>query len=380
VTVTARTSPPFRADHVGSLLRPAAVHAARADLAAGRITAGQLREIEDEHIRDAVRLQEEAGLQSATDGEFRREQWHADFLYSIPGIRKGALGPELPVYRKDGQITWAPNATEVIGRVRLDPAAPIFADHFRFLKDTVTTALPKITVPSPSMAHFRAGLSGSPYGSAGQHGEAEYRKDIAAVYAAQVEGIYRLGGRYLQFDDTIFAFMNDPAWRAAALSNPGRVDPEHQHEINVGVINEALKDKPADMAVTVHMCRGNYQSAWFSSGGYDFVAEAVFGGLKADGLFLEYDDERSGSFEPLRFVPKDQVVVLGLVTTKTPELESKDDLKRRVEEASKYVDGDRLCLSGQCGFASTVEGNVLTIDEEKAKLELIVETAREIWG
>jgi 5-methyltetrahydropteroyltriglutamate--homocysteine methyltransferase len=376
--VTARTFPPFRADHVGSLLRPAAVHAARADLAAGRITPGQLREIEDTHIRDAVRLQEEAGLRSATDGEFRREQWHADFLYSIPGIRKGALGPEIPVYRPDGQIGWAPNATEVTGRVRLDPAAPIFADHFRFLKDTVTTALPKITVPSPSMAHFRADLSQSPYGAGQGGGEDEYRADIAAVYAAQVEGIYRLGGRYLQFDDTIFAFLNDPAWRANAAATG--LDPGHQHEINVGVINEALKDKPADMAVTVHMCRGNYQSAWFSSGGYDFVAEAVFGGLKVDGLFLEYDDERSGSFEPLRFVPEDQVVVLGLVTTKTPELESKDDLKRRVEEASKYVDGDRLCLSGQCGFASTVEGNVLTIDEEKAKLELIVETARDIWG
>ncbi|HEX6449953.1 MAG TPA: 5-methyltetrahydropteroyltriglutamate--homocysteine S-methyltransferase [Trebonia sp.] len=366
--MTTRLTPPFRADHVGSLLRPENLHAARADHAAGRITAAGLQAVEDAAIRDAVRLQEEAGLKSATDGEFRREQWHADFLYSIPGIRKGALGPAIPVYRKDEQISWAPNATDVIDRIHLDE--PIFGDHFTFLKQTVTTALPKITVPSPSMAHFRADLSKGPYSDA-----EEYRADVAAVYAAEVAELYKLGCRYLQFDDTIFAFMNDPAWRANT-----RVDAEHQHEINVEVINAALKDKSADMAVTVHMCRGNYQSAWFSSGGYDFVAEAVFGGLRADGLFLEYDDERSGSFEPLRFVPKDQVVVLGLVTTKTPELESKDTLKRRVDEASKYVDLDRLCLSGQCGFASTVEGNSLTIDEERAKLELIVSVAEEIWG
>jgi methionine synthase II (cobalamin-independent) len=371
--LTTRLTPPFRADHVGSLLRPENLHAARADHAAGRITDAQLQTVEDAAIRDAVRLQEEAGLKSATDGEFRREQWHADFLYSIPGIRKGALGPAIPVYRKDEQISWAPNATDVIGRIHLDE--PIFGEHFTFLRQTVTTARPKITVPSPSMVHFRADLSKGPYSDA-----EEYRADVAAVYAAEVAELYKLGCRYLQFDDTIFAFMNDPAWRAAVSSNTGRVDPEHQHEINVGVINAALKDKPADMAVTVHMCRGNYQSAWFSSGGYDFVAEAVFGGLRADGLFLEYDDERSGSFEPLRFVPKDQVVVLGLVTTKTPELESKDTLKRRVDEAAKYVDLDRLCLSGQCGFASTVEGNALTIDQERAKLELIVSVAEEIWG
>jgi methionine synthase II (cobalamin-independent) len=366
--LSTRLTPPFRADHVGSLLRPANLHAARADHAAGRITDAQLQAAEDAAIRDAVRLQEEAGLTSATDGEFRREQWHADFLYSIPGIRKGALGPPIPVFREDEQISWAPNATEVLDRIHLEE--PIFGGHFTFLKQTVTTALPKLTVPSPNMVHFRADLSKSPYTD-----EAEFRADVAAVYRAQVAGIYGLGCRYLQFDDTLFAFMNDPAWRANVIA-----DPEHQHEINVGVINEALKDKPADMAVTVHMCRGNYQSAWFSSGGYDYVAEAVFGGLKVDGLFLEYDDQRSGSFEPLRFVPEDQTVVLGLVTTKTPELESKDDLKRRVDEASKYVDLDRLCLSGQCGFASTVEGNSLTIDEERAKLELIATVAEEIWG
>jgi 5-methyltetrahydropteroyltriglutamate--homocysteine methyltransferase len=369
--MTRRATPPFRADHVGSLLRPAALLAARDDFAAGRIDAAALKAVEDEAIRDAVRMQEDAGLRSATDGEFRREQWHSDFLYAIPGIDRGALGMPLPVYTKDGQITWTPNVTEITGPVHLEET--IFGDHFAFLKAAVRTALPKITVPSPSMAHFRVDLSKSAYTD-----HEVLRSDIAAAYAAEVAGLYALGCRYLQFDDTIFAFLNDPAWRANATASG--MHPDHQHEINVDVINEALRDKPDDMAVTVHMCRGNYRSAWFSSGGYDYVAEEVFGGLRVDGLFLEYDDERSGSFEPLRFVPDGQVVVLGVMTTKTPELESKDTLKRRVEEAAKYVDIDQLCISGQCGFASTVEGNALTIDEERAKLDLLVETASEIWG
>jgi 5-methyltetrahydropteroyltriglutamate--homocysteine methyltransferase len=371
--MTRRATPPFRADHVGSLLRPDDLLAARDGFAAAAIDAGQLRAVEDAAIAGAVKLQEEAGLESATDGEFRREQWHADFLYAIPGIRRGALGLPLPVYRKDGQISWTPNATEVHDRVRLEPETPIFGDHFSFLARTVSTATPKITVPSPSMAHFRVDLASSPYTD-----PAEYRADIAAVYAAEVAGLYQLGCRYLQFDDTIFAFLNDPAWRANAAASG--LDPDRQHLINVDVINTALAAKPADMAVTIHMCRGNYRSAWFSSGGYDFVAEEVFGRLNVDGLFLEYDDERSGTFEPLRFVPVDQIVVLGLMTTKTPELESKDALKRRIDEAARYVDLDRLCISGQCGFASTVEGNALTIDQQRAKLELLVETAREVWG
>jgi 5-methyltetrahydropteroyltriglutamate--homocysteine methyltransferase len=355
---------------VGSYLRPANLHAARADHAAGKIDAAALKAVEDAAIRDVVKLQEGAGLQAATDGEFRREQWHSDFLYSITGLDKGELGPALPVFKKDETISWAPNATLITDKLHLDHV--IFGDHFTFLKDTVTTAVPKITMPSPSMAHLRVDPPSHLYS-----GIEEYRADVSAVYAAEIAGLYALGARYVQYDDTIFAFLNDPAWRAAMA---GGMDVEHQHEINVAVINSSLKDKPADLTVTIHMCRGNYRSAWFSSGGYDYVAEAVFGGLAADGLFLEYDDERSGSFEPLRFVPQDQTVVLGVMTTKTPELESKDTLKRRVDEAAKYVDLDRLCISGQCGFASTVEGNELTIDQEKAKLDLLVETASEIWG
>jgi 5-methyltetrahydropteroyltriglutamate--homocysteine methyltransferase len=369
--MTRRATPPFRADHVGSLLRPAELLTARDDFAAGTIDAARLTAVEDAAIRDAVKLQEGIGLQSATDGEFRREQWHADFLYAIGGIERGPLGAPLPVYTRDGQLSWTPNITEITGKVRLE--APIFGDHFTFLRHAVTTALPKITVPSPSMAHFRADLSKSPYTD-----HEEFRADVAAAYAAEVAALHALGCRYLQFDDTIFAFLNDPAWRANASASG--IDQDRQHEINVGVINTALAGKPADMAVTIHMCRGNYRSAWFSSGGYDFVAEEVFGGLTVDGLFLEYDDERSGTFEPLRYVPDDQLVVLGIMTTKTPELESKDTLKRRIDEAARYVDLDRLCISGQCGFASTVEGNALTIDEERAKLELLVETAAEVWG
>ena len=370
-----KATPPFRADHVGSLLRPASLLAARADFAAGRLSAQGLARVEDVAIRDAVALQEDAGLRTATDGEFRREQWHSDFIYSLEGIERGELAGPVIARTKDAEIAWRPNVTRITGRVGLPSSgAPVFGAHFSYLASQATSATPKITIPSPSMVHFRVDLTGSSVYDSME----EFRSDVAAAYVAQMLALYRLGARYLQFDDTIFAFLGDPAWRS--VQQASGLDPEHQHEINVSVINAVLKHKPADMAVTVHMCRGNYRSAWFSSGGYDYVAEAVFGGLLADGLFLEYDDERSGGFEPLRYVRDDTTVVLGLVTTKTPVLEDKDTLKRRVEEASKYVGLDRLCLSPQCGFASTVEGNALTIDEERAKLALIVETAEEIWG
>jgi 5-methyltetrahydropteroyltriglutamate--homocysteine methyltransferase len=369
--MTRRLTPPFRADHVGSLLRPPALLRARAARAAGVITAEELGRAEDDAITAAVRMQEETGLQSATDGEFRRAEWHTDFIARLGGIRYSARWAPVPVFGSDIETTYEAHGTEVTGRVHL--AEPIFADHFRFLAGVVTTAMPKLTIPSPSMAHFRADLSGSGYAD-----RDEFRADLAAAYAAEIAAVAGLGCRYLQLDDTLFAFLNDPAWRERAAGSG--LDPDHQHEINLGVINRALAGRPDGLTVTVHMCRGNYRSAWFSSGGYDFVAEAVFSHLQADGFFLEYDDERSGTFEPLRFVPAGKLVVLGLVTTKTPVLESKDDLKRRVEAAARYVDGDRLCLSPQCGFASTVEGNALTIDQERAKLDLVVATAADLWG
>src|SRR6516164_821957 len=366
-----RTAPPFRADHVGSLLRPPALLRARAGRAAGTITEDQLTGAEDDAIRAAVAMQEAAGLRSATDGEFRRAEWHTDFIACLGGLRYAAEWTPVPVFGSDTDTIYQAHATQVTGKVHL--AEPIFADHFRFLASAVTTAVPKLTIPSPSMAHFRADLSGSGYA-----GRDEFRADLAAAYADEITALTALGCTYLQFDDTLFAFLNDPAWRERAATTG--VDPEHQHEINVAVINQALAGRPDGLTVTVHMCRGNYRSAWFSSGGYDYVAEAVFSGLYADGYFLEYDDERSGTFEPLRFVPAGKMVVLGLVTTKRPELESKDELKRRIEEAAKYVPLDQICLSGQCGFSSTVEGNALTYDEQVAKLRLIVATARDVWG
>ena len=366
-----RTTPPFRADHVGSLLRPPALHQARASHAAGAITADELRRAEDDAIRAVVRMQEEAGLRSATDGEFRRAEWHTDFILRLGGIRQAGAFSTVPAFGAAQPLSYDAHGLEVTGPVHL--AEPIFAADFGFLASAVTTAVPKLTIPSPSMAHFRANLSASGYA-----GQDEFRADLARAYADEIAAMAALGCRYLQLDDTLFAFMNDPAWRQRAAASG--LDPEHQHEVNLAVVNQALAGRPDGLTVTVHMCRGNYRSAWFSSGGYDFVAEAVFSGLAADGYFLEYDDDRSGTFEPLRFVPPGKIVVLGLVTTKTPALESVDDLKRRVEQAARYVDADRLCLSPQCGFASTADGNALTEDQQRAKLDLIVRAAAEIWG
>ena len=367
-----RVTPPFRADHVGSLLRPAGLLQARADRAAGRISAQQLRAAEDRAIRDAVRLQEEAGLQAATDGEYRRTEWHTDFVSRLGGIREGPVARTVTGHGPDGQeIPYAAHAAEVTGKVELTET--IFGDDFRFLAAAVTTAMPKLTIPSPSMAHFRADLSASGY-----TGQEQFRSDLAAAYAEEIRQLAGLGCRYLQLDDTVLAFLNDPRWRESAAASG--MDPGHQHETNVRVVNQALAGRPDELTVTVHMCRGNYRSAWFTSGGYDFVAEAVFGGLAVDGFFLEYDDERSGSFRPLRFIPPGTMVVLGLITSKRPELEARDELKRRVGEAARYVPLDQLCLSPQCGFASTAAGNALTRDQMRAKLELAVETAAEIWG
>lgn len=367
-----RTAPPFRADHVGSLLRPPELVQARADRAAGLISAGQLRAVEDVAIAGAVSMQESLGLQSATDGEFRRTQWHIDFINRLGGIRQGRLLPAVHAHGVPGEdISYEPHATQVTGKVHLGET--IFGDDFGFLASSVSTALPKMTIPSPSMVHFRADLTDSGYA-----GPEEFRADVAAAYTEEIRRLADLGCRYLQLDDTMFAFLNDPGFRDGAAASG--LDAQHQHEINVRVVNQALAGRPAGLTVTMHMCRGNYRSAWFTSGGYDYVAEAAFGGLAIDAFFLEYDDERSGSFEPLRFVPDDKIVVLGLVTTKRPELEPKDLLKRRVDEAAKFVPLERLCLSPQCGFASTAEGNALTQDQMTAKLAHVVETAADIWS
>jgi 5-methyltetrahydropteroyltriglutamate--homocysteine methyltransferase len=368
-------TPPFRADHVGSLLRPDNLLKAREDHAAGRIDAAELRAVEDEAIREVVRMQEDVGLQSATDGEFRRTSWHMDFIYQLGGIRQ-VEGESLHVKfrNEEGEYDYAPPAMQVAERVTLPKT--IFADAFEFLRDTVRTATPKLTIPSPSMVHYRGGNSSvdqSVYPDID-----EFWSDLTGAYAEEVRRLADLGCTYLQLDDTSLAYVNDPAQREHILKIGG--DPDHLHEQYIANINRVLADRPDGLSVTTHLCRGNNQSMWAAEGGYDFVAEALFGDLEVDGFFLEYDDERSGTFEPLRFVPKGKRIVLGLVTTKRPELEDKDVLKRRIEEASSYVDFDQLCLSGQCGFSSTVEGNRLTRDDQEAKLRLIVEVAGEVWG
>ena len=369
-----RTTPPFRADHVGSLLRPAALLQARTDFAEGAISAAELRAAEDEAIREAVRMQEEVGLQAATDGEFRRASWHMDFIYQLDGVTKAPGDMKVEFRNEEGTIEFTPAALHIDGK--LGVSHTIFGDDFEMLKGTVSSVMPKLTIPSPSMVHYRGGRASI---DPDTYPELDaFWSDLTAAYREEVRRLGALACTYLQLDDTSLSYLNDPKQRAYMTSIGG--DAEHQHEEYIRHINEALADRPAGMAVTTHTCRGNFRSSWVAEGGYDFVAEALFNELEVDGFFLEYDDERSGGFEPLRFVPKGKQVVLGLVTTKRGELEDKDALKRRIEEATRYVDIEQLCLSPQCGFSSTVEGNVLSYDEEIAKLRLIVETAHEVWG
>ncbi|MDE3129750.1 MAG: 5-methyltetrahydropteroyltriglutamate--homocysteine S-methyltransferase [Acidobacteriota bacterium] len=370
-------TPPFRADHVGSLLRPPALTQARAEHRAGRLAADGLRAVEDAAILEVIEMQRAVGLKSVTDGELRRTSWHMDFIYQLDGITQ-VQGESLHVQFKNEQGTYdyAPPAMRIAGRVGLGHT--IFADAFTFVRDHAHAGqTPKLTIPSPSMVHYRGGNA-----AIDRHVYADidtFWEDLVLAYRQELKGLYELGCRYLQLDDTSLAYVNDPAQRKHIEAIGG--DPEHLHELYIDVINRVLADKPADMVVTTHLCRGNNQSMWAAEGGYDFVAEALFGKLGVDGYFLEFDDERSGGFAPLRHVPKGHKrVILGIVTTKRPELEDKDMLRRRIDEASTYVDIDQLGISGQCGFSSTEEGNQLTIDEQRAKLELIVEVAAEVWG
>src|SRR3954453_11800743 len=370
-----RDQPPFRADHVGSLLRPKALLEAREEHAAGRIDDQELRAKEDAAIEDVVRMQRDAGLRTATDGEFRRASWHMDFIYSLGGISRAQDDLKIQFRNPEGTIEFAPAALHVDERISLEHT--IFGEDFRFLQQVASDdQTPKLTIPSPSMVHYRGGAAAidrDVYADTD-----EFWRDLTSAYADEVKAVAKLGCTYLQFDDTSLAYLNDPNQRAA-MQERGE-DAEHLHEQYIRHINEALSDRPSGTTVTTHMCRGNFRSSWVAEGGYDFVAEALFGGLAVDGFFLEYDDARSGGFEPLRFVPQGKVVVLGLVTTKKGELEQKDELERRIEEATRYVPLDQLCLSPQCGFSSTVEGNQLTYEQEVAKLRLIVETAEEVWG
>ena len=371
-----RDRPPFRADHVGSLLRPPELLEARERFAGGAIDADALRAAEDAAIADAVALQRDVGLRTVTDGEFRRASWHMDFIYALDGISK-VVDDTLHVQFRNaaGTLEFAPPSARVDGRIGLSET--IFGDAFAYLRSVAAPEqTPKLTIPSPSMVHYRGGRAAI---DADVYPDLDaFWADLTAAYAEEVRRLAAAGCTYLQFDDTSLAYLNDPAQREHVREIGG--DAEHQHEAYIRHINEALAGRPEGLAVTTHMCRGNFRSSWVAEGGYDFVAEALFGELAVDGFFMEWDDARSGGFEPLRFVPPGKVVVLGLVTTKTGALEDRDALLRRIEEASRHVDLDQLCLSPQCGFSSTVEGNALTRDEQAAKLRLVVEVADEVWG
>jgi 5-methyltetrahydropteroyltriglutamate--homocysteine methyltransferase len=362
--------PPFRADQVGSLLRPPELLRARDDHQARGISAAELRAIEDGAIRAIVRLQEDIGLQGVTDGEYRRVDWLMDFKYALGGVKRLEAEPvQVPFRGEAGAVTWSFVPYTIASRLHLKHC--IFGEDFAFLK-SATRATAKLTIPSPSMMHYPAGrgIDRTVYPDID-----EFFHDLAAVYREEIAALARLGCTYLQLDDTSLAFLNDPGRRAALGPEAATM-----HLRYIDLVNAALADRPAGMTVTTHLCRGNYRSAWLAEGSYEHVANALFNRLAVDGFFLEFDDARSGSFEPLRFVPKGKTIVLGLVTTKSPVLERKDDLKRRIDEAAGYVPLDQLALSPQCGFASSAEGNALTLADQTAKLRLVVETAREVWG
>ncbi|PSJ42023.1 5-methyltetrahydropteroyltriglutamate--homocysteine S-methyltransferase [Allosphingosinicella deserti] len=367
--------PPFRADHVGSLLRPRYLLEARERAKTDPAEAPRLKDLEDQAIRDIIALQEEVGLKGITDGEARRASWHMDYIYQIGGIEKVASNIKVHFHNQAGDIDFTPSALRVSDRLSLP--STIFADAFQFLKANVTHGIPKLTIPSPSMVHYRGGraaVSTSVYPRL-----EDFYDDLSAVYAQEIANLAGLGCTYLQLDDTSLAYLNDPEQRKMIAAEGG--DPERQHEIYIQIINKALAGRPDGLTITTHLCRGNFRSSWVASGSYDYVADALFNQLDVDGYFLEFDDERSGGFEPLRLLPKGHKrVVLGLVTTKRGELEQRDDILRRIEAASKFAPLDQLCLSPQCGFSSTFEGNDLSMDQQRAKLELIVDIAKEVWG
>jgi len=367
-----RTVPPFRADHVGSFLRPKALLEARDRQQKGAITRAQLREVEDAAIRDVVRMQEDLGLQGITDGEYRRTFFHIDFLEQLDGVETHG-GIQVKFHTVKGDVDFAPPVLKVTGKVR--HAKPIQLEDFRFLK-SVTKRITKVTIPSPTMLHFRGGRGGI---SREAYPDLEqFYEDVAAGYRDEIKSLADAGCTYLQLDDTNLAYLCDPKMREGARQRGD--DPDELPKRYARFINAAIAGRPKGMTVCIHLCRGNFKSAWVAEGGYGPVAEALLNDLAVDGYFLEYDDARSGDFSPLRFVPKGKIVVLGLVTSKTPELESKDMLKRRIDEASRFVPLEQLCLSPQCGFSSTVHGNELTVDAQNAKVRLIVDTARDVWG
>jgi 5-methyltetrahydropteroyltriglutamate--homocysteine methyltransferase len=361
--------PPFRADQVGSLLRSAALKQARDKRAKGEISAAELTAVEDAEIRKIIARQEATGLEGITDGEFRRSWWHYDFLWNLDGIEKVSVDQGIQFAGVQTKAE-APHVMSKIGFTNHP-----FVEHFKFLKaNTKKTA--KQTIPSPSMLHYRGGrklINMGVYPNLD-----DFYHDLGAAYGKAVKAFGDAGCTYLQLDDVSFAYLCDPEQRKM-LRDRGD-DPEKQPHIYAGMINKALESKPAGMTVSMHLCRGNFRSTFVASGGYEPIADLLFNEVGVDAYFMEWDSDRAGGFEPLRFLPKGKAVVLGLVTSKTGALEKKDDIKRRIDEASKFAPLEQLCLSAQCGFASTEEGNTLAEDEQWRKLEMIVEIAREVWG
>jgi 5-methyltetrahydropteroyltriglutamate--homocysteine methyltransferase len=365
-----RTAPPFRADHVGSLLRTRSLKEARARREKGEVSAIELKAIEDREIAAAIKKQEEIGLRAVTDGEFRRAFWNYDFLGALPGV-EAYLGERKIKFQG---VNPKPMMLRVTGRLGTVTGHPML-DHFKFVRERAK-ATPKMTIPSPSSLHFRYGRDAVPESI--YPDMADFYRDLGQTYRLAVRAFADAGCRYLQLDEVNFAYLCDPKLRAQ-VAGRGE-DPDKLPSVYAGMINAAMSDIPSDMTIAMHLCRGNFQSTFVASGGYEPVAETLFNTINVHGYFLEYDSDRAGGFEPLRFVPKGKTVVLGLVTSKSGRLESRDELKRRVDEAAKYVPLEQLCLSPQCGFASTEEGNILSEDEQWAKLAMIVELAEEIWG
>jgi 5-methyltetrahydropteroyltriglutamate--homocysteine methyltransferase len=367
--MSARIKPPFRADHVGSLLRPAALKDARAKFAKGEIDAVALKEVEDREIERVIRKQEEVGLKSVTDGEFRRSWWHLDFLWGLDGAEKHVMDTGVAF----AAVTTRNEGVKVTGK--LGSTHHPMIEHFKFLA-AHTRQTPKITIPAPSAMY---GRPVKPPVDAGVYPRLNVMfEDLGQAYKKAVRGFADAGCRYLQLDEVFIAMLCDPKYRQQMTARGD--DPTKLGELYANLINTAMSDIPADMTITMHMCRGNYKSTYMGAGGYEAVQEILFNNINVHGFFMEYDDARAGSFDPLRLLPKDKIVVLGLVTSKSGKLESKDEIRRRIDEAARFAPLDQLCLSPQCGFASTEEGNVLAEDEQWAKLRMIVELAGEIWG
>jgi 5-methyltetrahydropteroyltriglutamate--homocysteine methyltransferase len=362
---------PFRADHVGSLLRPPELLQAREQFKNGELPKEALREVEDKAIREVATRQEEVGLKGVTDGEFRRTYFHIDFLEQLHGVvAKGGVSTSFRT--RSGNVDFAPPVMRVTDKIQ--HVAPIQRRDFEFLQ-SVTRRTPKVTMPSPTMLHFRGGRAA--ISEAAYPNLSAFFDDVAAAYRAEIKSLAEAGCRYIQLDDTNLAYLCDSAMRQGARDRGD--DPDELPRRYAAFINSALADRPPSLTVCIHLCRGNFKSAWVAEGGYEPVADALFNALNVDGYFLEYDDARSGDFSPLRFVPKHKRVVLGIVSSKVGALEKKEDIKRRIEEATKFIPLEQLALSPQCGFSSTVEGNDLARDDQWAKLKLVAETAREVW-